>query len=291
MKDTDMSLLAEVIVRGPDSREAVSLNPLRIAGQLWRQRQLIRQLTNRAVQQRFRGSALGLLWAILNPIFMLLIYTYVFGIILGVKWNGQGSHFVFAINLYCGLIVYGIFSESVGAASTQVISNTSYVKKIVFPLEILPVASMGAAVVFNLFSLAILLFCTQFFFHPLTVELVALPVIWIPLFLFTAGLSWIVASLGVFLRDIGQLVIIILQALFYLCPIVYPLSRVPAPIQAWDLRLNPLTVFVEESRRVILEQSWPVWGWLPLNYLVCVVVFVFGYYAFMKTKRGFADVI
>ncbi len=286
-----MTSSSDVVVRSPESHQSVSLNPWQIGRQLWRQRQLLRQLTNRAVQQRFRGSVLGLLWAILNPIFMLLIYTYVFGIILGVKWNGQGSHFVFAMNLYCGLIVYGIFSESVGSASTQVISNPSYVKKIVFPLEILPLASMGAAVVFNLFSLAILLFCTQFFMHPLSIQLAALPIVWIPLLLFTTGLSWIVAAMGVFLRDIGQLIIIVLQIVFYLCPIVYPLSRVPLSMERWYLWFNPLAVFVEGSRRVLLEQSWPVWNWLPLNYAVSLLVFVFGYYAFMKTKRGFADVI
>jgi len=280
-----------VVVHSPESDQSVPLNPWRIVETIWRQRQLLRQLTNRAVQQRFRGSVLGLLWAILNPVFMLLIYTYVFGIILNVRWNGEGGHFFFAMNLYCGLIVYGIFSESVGTASGQVISNPSYVKKIVFPLELLPLASMGAAVIFNLFSVAILLFCTQFFMHPLTIHLAALPIVWLPLFLFTAGWSWIVAALGVFLRDIGQLIVIILQVVFYLCPIVYPLRRVPEAMQKWYLWVNPLAVSVEESRRVLLQQSWPVWGWLPVNYVVCLLVFIFGYYAFMKTKRGFADVI
>jgi len=234
---------------------------------------------------------LGLLWAILNPIFMLLVYTFVFSIILKVTWPGQTSHFVFAMNLYCGLIVYGIFSESVGSASTQVVSNPSYVKKIVFPLELLPLASMGASIFFNVVSLAILMVCVQLFMQPISIHVIALPIIWIPLFLFTAGWSWLVAALGVFLRDIGQLIVIILQVVFYLSPIVYPLSRVPASMQRWYLWVNPLAVFLEESRRALLEQSWPVWSWLPLNYAVSLLVFVFGYYAFMKTKRGFADVI
>lgn len=286
-----MSHSPDITIHTPESHHTIPLNPFRIAARLWAQRQLLRQLTNRSVQQRYRGSMLGLAWAILNPIFMLLVYTFVFGIILKVKWNGQGSHFFFAMNLYCGLIVYGIFSESVGSASIQVISNPSYVKKILFPLEILPLAGLGAAIIFNLFSLAILLFCTQFFMHPLTIHIIALPIVWVPLFLFTAGLSWIVAAMGVFMRDIGQLIIIILQVVFYLCPIVYPISAIPAPYQSWMLRVNPLAVFVEESRRVLLERSWPIWHWLPLNYAECLIVFIFGYYAFMKTKRGFADVI
>ena len=167
--------------------------------ELWRQRQLLRQLTNRAVQQRFRGSALGLLWAMLNPVFMLLVYTFVFSFVLRIRsWNGQGTSFVFAMNLFCGLIVYGIFAESVGAASIQVLSNPSYVKKILFPLEILPLAGLGAAIIFNLFGLAVLLVCTQFFLSPLSIHAIALPIVWIPLFLLTAGLSWIVGALGVF---------------------------------------------------------------------------------------------
>jgi lipopolysaccharide transport system permease protein len=286
-----ISASPDITIHTPDSHQAIPLNPFRIAAKIWTQRQLLRQLTSRAVQQRFRGSVLGLAWAILNPIFMLLIYTFVFGIILKVKWNGQGSHFFFAMNLYCGLIVYGIFSESVGQSSIQVTSNPSYVKKILFPLEILPLATLGAATVFNLFSLVILLFCTQFFMRPLTIHLAALPIVWLPLFLFTAGLSWIVAAMGAFLRDIAQLIVIVLQFVFYLCPIVYPISAIPAPLQPWVLWVNPLAVFVEESRRVLLQASWPVWSWLPLNYAECLLVFVFGYYAFMKTKRGFADVI
>ena len=281
-----MTLPTDVVVRHAESQETIPLNPWRIARQLWRQRQLLRQLTNRAIQQRFRGSALGLIWAILNPVFMLLVYTFVFGFIMRI-----GNGFAFSMNLYCGLIVFGIFSESVGSAATQVISNPSYVKKILFPLEILPVAAMGASIFFNLFSLAILLVCTQIFLHPLTIHVIALPIIWIPLFLFTAGLSWIVAAVGVFLRDIGHLIVIILQVWFYLCPIIYPLSMVPVRLQKWFLWLNPMAVFVEESRRPLLQGLWPQWNWLPANYALSLLVFILGYYAFMKTKRGFADVI
>src|SRR5277367_4538808 len=152
-----MTASSDVTVHSPESHQTIPLNPLNIARQLWRQRQLLRQLTRRAVQQRFRGSVLGVLWAILNPILILLVYTFVFSIIMKVQWMGEGSHFIFAMNLYCGLIVFGIFSESVGTASGQVISNPSYVKKIVFPLEILPLASMGASIFFNLCSLVLLL--------------------------------------------------------------------------------------------------------------------------------------
>jgi lipopolysaccharide transport system permease protein len=286
-----MSAPSDVIIHAPETQQSITLNPFKICASLWRQRQLLRQLISRAVQQRFRGSALGILWAILNPILMLLIYTFVFGVILKVRWNGQGSTFFFAMNLYCGLIIYGIFSESVGGASGQILANPSYVKKIVFPLETLPIAMLGASFIFNLFSLVILLFCTQFFLHPLSIHLVALPIVWLPLLLFTAGISWIVATLGVYIRDIQQLIVIILQVLFYLCPIVYPLSRVPESMQVWFLRLNPIAVFVEESRNVLLNRQWPFWKGLPENYAVSLLVFIFGYYAFMKTKRGFADVL
>ncbi|MGD0387367.1 MAG: ABC transporter permease [Tepidisphaeraceae bacterium] len=287
-----MNTSCDVVVHSAQTHESVPLNPWRICRRLWQQRQLLRQLTNRAVQARFRGSALGLFWGMLNPIFMLLVYIFVFSVVLRIRsWNGQGTSFVFAMNLFCGLIVYGIFAESVGAASMQVLSNPSYVKKILFPLEILPLAGLGAAIIFNLFGLVVLLFCTQFFMTPLSVHAIALPIVWIPLFLFTAGLSWLVAALGVYVRDIGQLIIIILQIVFYLCPIVYPLARVPAPLQRWFLWLNPLAVFVEESREVLFQHHWPQLTLLVPNYFICLLTFIFGYYVFMKAKRGFADVI
>ena len=282
----------DVVIHTPETQQRIDLNPITITARFWQQRQLLKQLIGRAVQQRFRGSALGLLWAILNPILMLLVYTFVFGVILKGHWEGNPSTFFFAMNLYCGLIVYGIFSESVGMPSTQILSNPSYVKKIVFPLEMLPISTLGASLVLNLFSLAILLICTQIFVPPhLSLHLIALPIIWLPLLLFTAGLSWVVAAVGVFIRDVQQIVAIVLQILFYLCPIVYPIARVPASILPYYLWSNPVAIFVEESRRVILYAQWPEWKVLPANYIASLLVFIFGYYAFMKTKRGFADVI
>jgi lipopolysaccharide transport system permease protein len=291
-----MNPSSDVVIYSPQSHESIALSPWQIVRRLWRQRQLVRQLTNRAVQQRFRGSALGLLWAMLNPIFMLLVYSFVFSVVLRIRsWNGQGNSFLFSMNLFCGLIVYGIFSESVGAASLQILSNPSYVKKILFPLEILPLAGLAAAVVFNLFALVVLLVCTQFFLSHLTVHALALPIVWIPLLLLTAGLSWIISALGVFVRDIGQLIIIILQVVFYLCPIIYPLpamlSRLPTVLGQFYLWLNPLAVSVDQTRQVLLQHGWPNWRWMLLDYAISLLAFVFGYYVFMRAKRGFADVI
>ncbi len=286
-----MSLSTNVVIHSAETHDAVPLNPIKICARIWAQRQLLRQLTNRAVQMRFRGSVLGLLWAILNPIFMLLVYTFVFSVIMKIRWNGQGSTFFFAMNLYCGLIVYGIFAESVGSASIQILTNPSYVKKIVFPLEILPLAGLAASVFFNLFGLVILLFCVQFFVQPLSIHIVALPIVWLPLLLLSCGLSWVVAALGVLVRDVGQLIIILLQVLFYLCPIVYPLTRVPVSMQRIYMLLNPMAIYVEQTRAVVLDRSWPQWNWMPQSYLISLVAFIFGYYVFMRAKRGFADVI
>jgi lipopolysaccharide transport system permease protein len=286
-----MSVSTNVVIHSAETHDAVPLNPIKICARIWAQRQLLRQLTNRAVQMRFRGSVLGLLWAILNPIFMLLVYTFVFSVIMKIRWNGQGSTFFFAMNLYCGLIVYGIFAESVGSASIQILSNPSYVKKIVFPLEILPLAGLAASVFFNLFGLVILLFCVQFFVQPLSIHIVALPIVWLPLLLLSCGLSWVVAALGVLVRDVGQLIIIFLQVLFYLCPIVYPLARVPVSMQRIYMLLNPMAIYVEQTRAVVLDRSWPQWNWMPQSYLISLVAFIFGYYVFMRAKRGFADVI
>jgi lipopolysaccharide transport system permease protein len=153
------------------------------------------------------------------------------------------------------------------------------------------VAGLAASVFFNLFGLVILLFCVQFFVQPLSIHIIALPIIWLPLLLLTCGLSWVVAALGVLVRDVGQLIVILLQVLFYLCPIVYPLARVPVSMQRIYMLLNPMAIYVEQTRAVVLDRSWPQWNWMPQSYLISLVAFIFGYYVFMRAKRGFADVI
>jgi lipopolysaccharide transport system permease protein len=267
-------------------------NPIRMFRRLWAQRELIYQFTKRDVQQRYRGSYLGVVWSFATPLALLLVYTFVFSVVFQARWDASvtGSHAEFALALFAGLIAFNIFSETIMAAPGLIVSNPNYVKKVVFPLEILAVSKIGSAVVNSGFSLAILLIGTAVITFSLPWTLILLPLMYVPLLLLCLGLSWFLASLGVFIRDIGPLLAVILQMLFFLTPIFYPISALPPRFQI-VLMLNPLTFIVNHFRRVILWGQLPDWGEYALITLATLVVCLLGYIWFMKSKKTFADVI
>ncbi len=267
-------------------------NPMTMFRRLWAQRELIYQFTKRDVQQRYRGSYLGVIWSFATPLALLLVYTFVFSVVFQARWEGAvtDSHAEFALALFAGLIAFNIFAETVTAAPTLIISNPNYVKKVVFPLEILAVSKLGSAVVNSLFSLVILLVGALVVRLSLPWTLILLPLIYLPLLLLCLGLSWFLASLGVFIRDIGPLLTVIVQMLFFLTPIFYPISALPERFQIL-LMLNPLTFIVNHFRRVILWGQLPDWGEYGLITLATLVVCLLGYIWFMKSKKTFADVI
>ena len=266
-----------------------STAPAEMIASLWRNRGLIVALVGRDVAGRYRGSMLGLMWSLFHPIFMLGVYTFVFGVVFRARWDQGGeSKYEFAVVLFVGLMVFNLFSECVTRAPTLIIANVNYVKKVVFPLEILPWVVMGSA----LFHLAVslvawLIFHTTLFGVPQSAA-VLFPLILAPLIFFTMGLSWILASLGVFLRDVTQVVGIATTALLFLSPIFYPLSSLP-PEFVPLLRLNPLTPAVEQARALLL------WGRLPegiaLQIAAAALTAVVGFAWFQKTRKGFADVL
>jgi lipopolysaccharide transport system permease protein len=268
------------------------LNPIAMAYNLWRHRDLIRQFTRREIEGRYKGSFLGLFWSFINPLVMLLIYTFVFGVVFKARWSttGTGSLSEFALILFCGLIAFNIFSECVGRAASIVVGVPNYVKKVVFPLEILPVSVLGSALFHGLVSLTILLAANLLITGTVQWTLLLLPVVALPLLFLSLGLMWFIASLGVFVRDIGYTVALVVQVLFFLTPIFYKLENIPEPFQTF-IRFNPLTSIAENFRRVVL------WGWMPswfsfaLWTVLTGAVMVLGYAWFMKTKKAFADVI
>jgi lipopolysaccharide transport system permease protein len=255
-------------------------------------RELIEQFTRRQVLQRYKGSYLGVVWSFVTPLALLLVYTFVFSVIFEARWAGMvsGSHGEFALILFAGMIAFNVFSESILAAPGLIVSNPNYVKKVVFPLEILPVSILGAAVVNSLFSLLILLVGSLIMRGGIPWTLIMLPLIYLPLILLTLGLSWFFASLGVFIRDIGPLLGVVVQILFFLTPIFYPLEAIPQPYQK-ILYLNPLTFIVNHFRRVILFGQMPDWGQFLAITLFTGLVCMAGYAWFMKSKKAFADVV
>jgi lipopolysaccharide transport system permease protein len=274
------------------SKVVQHLNPLLLLRNLWHNRDLIIQFTKRDIEGRYRGAFLGLLWSFANPMIQLLIYTFVFGFIFAARWpNAQTNNLGgFAMTLFCGITAFNIFGECVGRAPSLILGVPNYVKKVVFPLEILPVVSLGAALFHGIISLGILLIGNVFVAWYVPWTLVLLPLVLLPLVFFCLGLGWFLASLGVFIRDIGYTVTLILQVLLFTSPIFFPIERIPEPFQT-IIRFNPLSSIVENFRRVILWGFLPSWPGLVLWILVSAMVMMFGYAWFMATKKAFADVI
>lgn len=259
---------------------------------LWRNRQLIVQMTQREVAGRYKGSALGLVWSFLNPVFMLAVYTFVFSVVFKARWGvgGEESKTKFAVVLFVGMIVHGLFAEVLNRAPGLILSNVNYVKKVVFPLEILPIISMGAALFHSLISLGVLLIAFVLFNGYLHWTAVLAPLVVLPLVILSLGLGWMLASLGVFLRDVGQTIGITTTVMLFLAPVFYPVTALPEEIRPW-IMANPLTFIIEQAREVLIWGRLPNWIGLGLYTLVATVVAWAGYAWFQKTRKGFADVL
>lgn len=252
-------------------------------------------MIKREIFARYRGSFLGLLWTLINPVLMLSIYTFVFGVVFKVRLEPQNGHlhddqFAFAMLLFTGLILFNLFSECLSRAPGLILANVNYVKKVIFPLEILPLVSLGSALFHAGISFLVLFVSLLIMEHPIAWTIIFLPIILLPLILFTVGLSWILASLGVFVRDTGQLISLFLTMLLFLSPIFYPASALPESIRDY-LFLNPLTLIIEQARAVILYGQPPDWNSLALYYLLALFIAWSGLAWFKKTRKGFADVL
>ncbi len=268
------------------------LDPRAVARDLWARRNLIVQFTRREVEGRYRGSVLGLLWTFAQPLTLLLTYTFVFGGVFKARWPeaGGGGLTDFALALFCGLLAYNLLSECVTRAPGLIVAVPNYVRKVVFPLEVLPVSVLGSALFHALASLAVLLTVRLVTGGDLSFTLLLLPLVCLPLVLFCLGASWFLAGLGVYLRDVGHLIGLLVQVLLFATPIFYPATALPAWARGL-LRLNPLVDVVDNMRRVVLWGRLPDWGPLGAWLLVGGVVMLLGYAWFMQTKRGFPDVL
>lgn len=260
---------------------------------IWRNRNLIGQMTRREVVGRYKGSAVGLAWSFFNPVFMLTVYTFVFSEVFKSRWGGPGgedSKTQFAVVLFVGMIVLSLFSEVINRAPTLIISNVNYVKKVVFPIEILPVITMCAALFHAMISLIVLLTAFFVFNGYLNWTIIFIPLVMLPLVIITTGLAWIFASLGVFLRDVGQTVSIITTVLMFLSPVFYPVTAVPERFRPF-LMANPLTFIIEQARDVLIWGKLPDWLGLAAYTVSASIVAWIGYVWFQKTRKGFADVL
>jgi lipopolysaccharide transport system permease protein len=260
---------------------------------LSKHRSLAGQLIQREIIGRYRGSLLGLLWPFITPLIMLALYTFVFGVVLHARrWGGVGETNIgeFAVILFAGLTLHGVLSEILSICPKLVVSNYNYVKRVVFPLEILPVITLGSALFHALISFLMLLAVQFVLTEKLPITSLLLPIVVAPFALVALGLGWFLASLGVYFRDIEQILKPITTSLLFLSPIVYPLSAIPEQVRPL-LYLNPLTFIVEQTRAVLIWGQMPNWLGLAIYGMIALVFASLGLWWFQKTRKGFADVI
>lgn len=268
-----------------------STSPFEMFASLWRNRSLLRASVKREVLGRYRGSVLGILWSFFNPIFMLTVYTIVFSVVFKARWGGGGDSKVeFALVLFAGLIIFSLFAECINRAPSLVLSNVNFVKKVIYPLEILPAVVLLSAIFHSMISLAVWLLAYILFFGPPPITIIIFPLIVMPFLMFLMGLSWGLASLGVYLRDVAQLTGMATSVLLFLSPIFYPVTALPDDYQVF-LYLNPLTPVIEMAREVLYWGQSPDWKILGGYWIATFVVAWAGFAWFQKTRKGFADVL
>ncbi len=262
-----------------------------IFSDLIKNRYLIKVLIYRDIQTKYKGSILGLLWALLIPLVLLLVYTFVFSVVFQARWGASnGSRLEFALILFAGLIVFNFFSECVNRAPGIVLGNVNYVKKVVFPIEALGVVTVGSAL-FNFFIsfLVWVLVYVVFFGVPhLTIFLVPLYII--PLCFFILGCVWVLSAIGVYLRDVSQFVGIMTTIFMFLSPIFYPVESLPDRFQKF-IYINPLSYYIEAFRDIVYWGRMPSLSLSAFALLFSILFLLLSFIFFKKMKKGFADVL
>jgi lipopolysaccharide transport system permease protein len=269
-----------------------SASPFQIVRLLSAKRSLIWQLTKRDVVGRYRGSVLGLLWSFFNPLLMLAVYTFVFGYVFKARWgvSGSGSKAEFAVTLFAGMIVFQIFAECINKAPLLIVSNANFVKKVVFPLEILPVVTCLSALFHAAVSSIVLAMGILLVKGGLPITVLLWPFLLLPFALLVLGLSWLLASLGVFIRDIAQSIGLVTVVFNFLSPVFYPASALPEKLRHF-LFLNPVTYIVEQTRALLIYGTTPAVSGYAIYCAASLVVFALGVAWFQRSRKGFADVL
>ena len=269
-----------------------SASILRLACTVVQQRHLIWQLARREVLGRYRGSVIGLTWSFVNPILMLSVYTFFFTVAFKARWGGAQAldHGGYALVLFVGLIVHAIFAETITSAPALISKNVNFVKKVVFPLETLSLVSVAVSLFHAAISTFVLLIAQVLLTGNIVWTSLFFPLILLPYIVLLMGGSWILSSIGVYVRDIVHVMGVFTTILLFLSPVFYPVSSLPAAIQPW-IMLNPLTFVIEQSRAVIIDGQLPNWQGLALYTLVSFTIAKLGFLCFQKMRKGFADVL
>jgi len=267
-------------------------NPLQPLYSACRHGALLKQLVRRQMAVRYRGSVLGYLWTLSHPLLMLAVYTFVFGLVFKARWGGASSYGTadFAVIMFCGMAVFNIFSETVNNSALCIINNTNFVKKVVFPLELLPLAQVLSSTALGMVWFVLVVLGALTLGLDVTWKIVFFPVVLLPLMLFSLGAGYFVAAATVYLRDIPHLTAVGVQILFFMTPVFYPIDMVPEQFRVF-LYFNPLTSLVEECRNILLFAKYPDSQACLMLWAASLLICQLGFIWFQKTKKGFADVL
>lgn len=279
------------------SRLRPPTSPAALVRTLFTHRDLIWQMARREVVGRYRGSVLGLVWSFFHPLLMLAVYTFAFAYVLKASprpapnASSNAAMTSFALYAFSGLILFNLFAEAITRAPVCILHNATYVKKVVFPLEILPFVYMVSGLIHAAMSTLVLLLASLAITHTIPITAPLAPLALLPLLLLMLGSAWFLASLGVYLRDVGHIIGIVAMVMMWLAPVFYSVDQLSNPLVQQAIRLNPLTIPMESFRALILYGQFPDLPWL-LGYtaIACVIAWA-GFFFFQRTKRGFADVI
>jgi len=253
-------------------------------------RQAIRIFVSRDIRGRYVNSALGLWWAVIQPVALLILYTFVFSVVMRQRLGDSDGTGEFALYLLCGLLPWLAFADAVTRSASVIVEQSPLIKKVVFPSEILPVHVVLSALVVEAVGLAVLLGAVIVWGRPPGWSLLVLPVVVLLQGLFTTGIAWLLATIGVFIRDVRQVVGLGLTLWMFLTPIVYPASIVPERYR-WVLAINPMSYVVDAYRAVVLDDRLPAAAPLALFASIAIVAFVLGHWVFIRSKQAFADLL
>lgn len=257
----------------------------------WNYRSLILRLSRREVEKRYRGSLLGVLWSVITPIVMLCVFSFVFSCIFKSRWEGTSDAWgEFAMHLFAGLITFNIFSECFNRAPGLALENLSYIKKVVFPVEILPFMSLAVALFDAAVSFLVFFVFYLFIYGLPPVTCLLLPAVLLPMLLFVVGLGWFLSALGVYIRDLKQIIGLVNLILMFMSPIFYSISAVPEGYRR-IFSVNPLVTILEQVRTVLFRSAPLDWTHLAIYGGVGWIVLWVGYLWFGRLRKGFADVV
>lgn len=263
----------------------------RVVSSAWHNRRLLVMMVRRDIAGRYRGSLLGVAWSLFVPILMLGVYTFVFSVVFNARWGTDTSHRgEFAVALFVGLMLHGLLAECLTRAPGLIVSHTNLVKRVVFPLEILPLSMAGSALFNLLVNVLVLLVAMLLFGMSFHWTMVLFPLMALPVLLYALGVSFFLSAIGVFLRDVAQVTGMLSTLLLFLAPVFYPQEALPEAYRPW-LNINPLTFVIESSRDVMLDGRVPDWGGWLISVLVASAVAGYGAWWFQRSRNGFADVL